>query len=127
VQGMLWREFFPRKPPKTAGREEFGREFVREFLRSCGRCRKQDVVATATALTAKSIADAVKRFVLHPSSARKPGFREIGTSRTSISSETPLSFRLANRSDGLVPSYPTVKSVFMCLHSCGASTMFVKD
>ncbi len=37
---MLRREFFKRKPPKTAGREEFGREFVREFLRSCGRCRK---------------------------------------------------------------------------------------
>ena len=37
---ILRRAFFHRKPPKTAGREEFGREFVREFLRSCGRCRK---------------------------------------------------------------------------------------
>ncbi len=78
VRGMLRREFFRRKPPKTAGREEFGREFVLEFLRSCGRCRKQDVVATATALTAKSIADAVRRFVLKNSrSARKPGFQEL--------------------------------------------------
>jgi anhydro-N-acetylmuramic acid kinase len=78
VHGMLKHEFFRRKPPKTAGREEFGREFMLEFLRSCGRCRKQDVVATATALTAKSIADAVRRFVLQSSrSPRKPGFQEL--------------------------------------------------
>ena len=78
VHGMLRREFFLRKPPKTAGREEFGREFMLEFLRSCGRCRKQDVVATATALTAWSIAEAVRRFVQKNSrSKRKPGFQEL--------------------------------------------------
>jgi anhydro-N-acetylmuramic acid kinase len=64
VEEMLHAPFFRRKPPKTAGREEFGREFVRQFLRRCGRAAKQDVVATATALTARSIADAVRRFVL---------------------------------------------------------------
>jgi anhydro-N-acetylmuramic acid kinase len=78
VHGMLKHEFFRRRPPKTAGREEFGREFVLEFLRSCGRCRKQDVVATATALTAKSIADALRRFILKNSrSEPKPGFQEL--------------------------------------------------
>ena len=63
IERILRRGFFRAKPPKTAGREEFGREFVAEFLRLCGRARKQDVVATATALTARSIADAVQRFV----------------------------------------------------------------
>lgn len=78
VQGILKHEFFRRKPPKTAGREEFGREFVLEFLRSCGRRSKQDIVATATALTAKSIADAMRRFILENlKSARKPGFQEL--------------------------------------------------
>ncbi|MGA8502746.1 MAG: anhydro-N-acetylmuramic acid kinase [Candidatus Sulfotelmatobacter sp.] len=77
IRRMLQRDFFRRKPPKTAGREEFGREFVREFLRSCGPSRKQDVVATATALTAKSIADAVRRFTLNSNSGRKAGFREM--------------------------------------------------
>jgi anhydro-N-acetylmuramic acid kinase len=78
VFAILRREFFKRKPPKTAGREEFGREFVREFLRSCGRCRKEDIVATATALTAKSIADAVQRFVVkEPGITRKPLFQEM--------------------------------------------------
>jgi len=64
VNETLQHSFFRRKPPKTTGREEFGQEFVREFLRSCKARRKEDVVATATALTAKSIADAVRRFVL---------------------------------------------------------------
>ena len=64
IEQTLRSKFFRGLPPKTAGREEFGREFVREFLRRCGRARKQDVVATATALTARSIADAVRRFVI---------------------------------------------------------------
>jgi anhydro-N-acetylmuramic acid kinase len=78
VAEMLRGKFFRAKPPKTAGREEFGREFVREFRRQCGRTRKQDVVATATALTARSIADAVRRFVMpKASSLAKSSFREM--------------------------------------------------
>ncbi len=77
VDKLMKREFFRRQPPKTAGREEFGREFVREFLRSCGRARKQDIVATATALTATSIADAIRRFVLNNSATRKRSPREM--------------------------------------------------
>ncbi len=64
LESILRNKFFRARPPKTAGREEFGREFVSEFLRACGRSRKEDVVATATALTARSIADAVRRFVV---------------------------------------------------------------
>ena len=63
VERVMRRDFFRTKPPKTAGREEFGREFVVEFLRSCRGARRQDVVATATALTARSIAKAVQRNV----------------------------------------------------------------
>jgi len=76
IHEILQRDFFRTQPPKTAGREEFGREFVREFLRSCKRCRKHDVVATATALTAKSIADAVRRYAPQ-NSARKQAFQEM--------------------------------------------------
>jgi anhydro-N-acetylmuramic acid kinase len=64
VNEILKRDFFRKKPPKTAGREEFGREFVTEFVRRCGWAPKSDIVATATALTARSIADALRRFVL---------------------------------------------------------------
>jgi anhydro-N-acetylmuramic acid kinase len=61
---ILRDSFFRRRPPKTAGREEFGREFAQAFVRRCGRAAKADVVATATALTARSIGQAVRRFVL---------------------------------------------------------------
>jgi anhydro-N-acetylmuramic acid kinase len=64
VAHVLRLPFFRRRPPKTAGREEFGREFVQEFVKRCGRISKHDVVATATALTARSITDALRRFVL---------------------------------------------------------------
>jgi anhydro-N-acetylmuramic acid kinase len=78
LASMLRHKFFHANPPKTAGREEFGREFVREFLRACGRSRKEDVVATATALTARSIADAVGRFVIKQSaSAAKSSLYEM--------------------------------------------------
>jgi len=72
VAQLMKAPFFREKPPKTAGREEFGREFVSRFVRLCGRTRKENVVATATAFTARSIADAVRRFVL-----RRGSFQEM--------------------------------------------------
>jgi anhydro-N-acetylmuramic acid kinase len=64
VAKLVRATFFRQKPPRTAGREEFGREYVGRFLQTCRGATKPDVVATATALTARSIADAVERFVL---------------------------------------------------------------
>ena len=64
LQQMLRHPFFRQKPPKTAGREQFGREFARQFLRLCRRADENDIVATATALTARSIGTAVHKFVL---------------------------------------------------------------
>jgi len=73
VAVILRERFFRIKPPKTAGREEFGREFVAEFLRRCRGAQKADVVATATALTAWSIADAIGKFVVK----QRGGYREL--------------------------------------------------
>lgn len=56
--------FFRQQPPRTAGREEFGREYVSRFLHLCHGASKPDTVATATALTARTIGDSVRRFVL---------------------------------------------------------------
>ncbi len=78
VARLLRRPFFRAKPPKTAGREEFGREFVREFLWSCGRARKQDVVATAAALTASSIANAIEQFVIGKGPTSRTGSEKWG-------------------------------------------------
>ncbi len=83
VARLLRAPFFRQKPPRTAGREEFGREYVGRFLQICRGASKPDVVATATALTARSIADAVERFVLprfavpRPAAGRKGADRQI--------------------------------------------------
>jgi anhydro-N-acetylmuramic acid kinase len=75
ITRFLRESYFRQKPPKTAGREEFGREFVRQILRVCGSphpwkgtkggaTNKRNPIATATALTVRSIGDGVNRFVL---------------------------------------------------------------
>ena len=66
LRQALGEPFFQHKPPKTAGREEFGREFANDFIRQCGRTESENVVATATALTAVSVAQALRDFVLRP-------------------------------------------------------------
>jgi anhydro-N-acetylmuramic acid kinase len=74
IDQLMKAPFFRQKPPRTAGREEFGREYVGRFLQLCRGASKPDVVATATALTARSIADAVRRFVLPKFAANRKQF-----------------------------------------------------
>lgn len=61
---VLREPFFQRQPPKSAGREQFGQGFVREFFLKRRGTRAEDLLRTATELTARSIADALDRFVL---------------------------------------------------------------
>ena len=65
VTAALAEKFFQSPPPKSAGREEFGREYVVRFLAECRRYSKraEDAVATATALTTASIGMAWRQFV----------------------------------------------------------------
>jgi anhydro-N-acetylmuramic acid kinase len=77
ITQLLRASFFRQKPPRTAGREEFGREYVSHFLQLCQSASKPDVVATATALTARSIADAIRRFVLPRFGPERRGTREM--------------------------------------------------
>lgn len=57
--------YFLRKPPRTAGREQFGREYAAQFLAHCRRhsSKPEDALATATALTAETIARSYRAFV----------------------------------------------------------------
>jgi anhydro-N-acetylmuramic acid kinase len=61
----LGNPYFKLKPPRTAGREQFGREYAAKFLATCRRHSKQpeDALATATALTAETIARSYNTFV----------------------------------------------------------------
>jgi anhydro-N-acetylmuramic acid kinase len=59
---LLRDKYFRAKPPKSAGREQYGADFVTKLLDT--ELSSEDLLATATALTAESIALAVRNFVL---------------------------------------------------------------
>ena len=68
VEKILQEGYFSALPPKSCGREQFGEAFVSRFVALCRKAvgnedRDEDVLATATALTAASIVDAYRRFV----------------------------------------------------------------
>jgi anhydro-N-acetylmuramic acid kinase len=62
LRRLLQHPFLWRRPPKSTGREEFGERFVERFvlLGRLAGLSDADLVATATAFTARTIADAQK-------------------------------------------------------------------
>jgi anhydro-N-acetylmuramic acid kinase len=63
---LLADRYFRRPPPKTAGREQYGKVYAQRIL-TWGRkrnARPTDLVRTATMLTALSIVDAFHRWIL---------------------------------------------------------------
>jgi anhydro-N-acetylmuramic acid kinase len=68
VKKILEEPYFSALPPKSCGREQFGAAFVSRFIAMCRKAggevdRDEDIVATATAVTAESVVDAYRRFV----------------------------------------------------------------
>jgi anhydro-N-acetylmuramic acid kinase len=109
LQAWLKNPFFNDPPPKTAGREEFGRAYVKKLLCDSGRIAKEDLIATATALTARSIALALKRFVLPKGRYRDYIVSGGGTSNKALvrmlTEETSkLSLKLRHVDDFGIPS-----------------------
>lgn len=56
--------YYRLKPPRATGREEFGREYAAKFLTACRRVsdKNEDAIATATALTAETIAQSYRQY-----------------------------------------------------------------
>lgn len=65
LHDLLRDRYFSRRPPKTAGREQYGEGYVRRLLshREARRASPEDLVRTATILTALSILDAFHQFI----------------------------------------------------------------
>ena len=124
LREFLHNPYFRQRPPKTAGREQFGREFVREFLRLCRRADQNDVVATATALTARSVGLAVRRFVM-PMVKAPARFREFVASGGGTKNATlmrmvreelaPLKIRVRTSDEFGMPSEAKEASAFALL------------
>ncbi|HJU67264.1 MAG TPA: anhydro-N-acetylmuramic acid kinase, partial [Gemmatimonadaceae bacterium] len=69
VRELLAEPYFASPPPKSTGRELFTRAYMERLISMCReRCHAgtEDIVATAVALTAESIADAFRRFIPEP-------------------------------------------------------------
>ena len=64
LKAMRSDPYFTRKPPKTAGREQFGQQFVSGLIAT--GIPLPDLIATATELTAISIARAILDFTFQP-------------------------------------------------------------
>ena len=64
LNNMLKHPYFRRRPPKTTGREDFGTEYTQKLYKKAisKKLDAADIIATATAFTAVTIADAYRRF-----------------------------------------------------------------
>jgi anhydro-N-acetylmuramic acid kinase len=121
LDAMLRAPFFRMKPPKTAGREEFGREFSARFPRAFDRANKPDILATATALTARSIADAIQRFVLRKNATYQEiivsggGLKNATLMAMLANSVTPLALQLRSSDELGLPSEAKEAAAFALL------------
>jgi anhydro-N-acetylmuramic acid kinase len=61
LDSILDDPYYKARPPKTAGREQYGNEFIKRLKKR--RLPLPDLIATATALTAATIAAGIERFV----------------------------------------------------------------
>jgi anhydro-N-acetylmuramic acid kinase len=70
VDALLAHPYFSSPPPKSTGRELFDRAYVDRLIELCRAhdvsVRTEDIVATATSLTARSIGDSYRRFMPEP-------------------------------------------------------------
>jgi anhydro-N-acetylmuramic acid kinase len=66
LQELLRDPYLKLKPPKSTGREYYGRAFVQRLLTKARKFhpRSEDLIRTATDFTALSVVDALNRFVL---------------------------------------------------------------
>lgn len=68
VAELLAAPYFASPPPKSTGRELFDNVYVENLIARCRSegGRDEDIIATAVQLTARSVADAYRRFIPEP-------------------------------------------------------------
>jgi anhydro-N-acetylmuramic acid kinase len=65
LDDLLRHPYFRRRPPKSTGREEFGEQYCKSLYQGMKKkgILTENILATVTAFTAKSIADAYRKFL----------------------------------------------------------------
>ena len=61
---LMKMKYIHEKPPKTTGREDFGQRFVEKIIHKYSELKSEDIVATLTMFTAKSISYNYKKFII---------------------------------------------------------------
>ncbi|MEE9292782.1 MAG: anhydro-N-acetylmuramic acid kinase [Acidobacteriota bacterium] len=61
---LLTHSYLEKPPPKTCGRDEFGRSFLNNLTKRYGTLSNDDLIATMTRFTAESIASACRQHVM---------------------------------------------------------------
>jgi len=126
VESELRLPFYRVAPPRSAGREQFGHAYAARFLAACRKLsrRPEDALATATAITAESIARSYKRFahsrmqgkpvdyILSGGGAHNATLVEMLTSRLS-----PLGCAITSSSDHGLPVEAKEAAAFALLAS----------
>lgn len=65
LEYLMSSSYFEMSPPKTTGREMFGSQFVDKLLEKWGSLNAEDIIATATMFTARSISDSYRKFIFN--------------------------------------------------------------
>jgi anhydro-N-acetylmuramic acid kinase len=63
INELMNIEYINRTPPKTTGRELFGKKFTHKLIKRCEGIKDEDLIHTVTMFTAKSICENYKRFI----------------------------------------------------------------
>lgn len=66
INRTMRRRFFALPPPKSTGREQFGKSFVSGIISAMGPAPKQDVIATLTEICVQAIVDFLGHFAGKP-------------------------------------------------------------
>lgn len=87
--GLLAHPYLAKPPPKSTGREEFGRPFADSLYQDAilSGIEGMDILATVTAFTARTIADSYKQWIL-----TKHSLSEIIVSGGGVNNNTLLKF-----------------------------------
>lgn len=99
LECLLQDEYYFLSPPKTTGREYFSQKYIENALKFAPE-NHADIIATLTALTAKSIAQAYERFV-YP----QTGLQEVIVGGGGAYNKTLMKFLR-----GYLPSYIELKT-----------------
>jgi anhydro-N-acetylmuramic acid kinase len=126
LNNMLRHPFFSCRPPKSTGREMFGKDYCNAlYLRARGKgVSSEDIVATATAFTAASIAISYRQFLpampgelilcgggAHNNTLIKMLRRELGQVKILLSDELGISCDAKEAISFAILAYATIKGI----------------